>query len=658
MCIIEYVGYSCGHSSVPVLRLCPMTTRATTNAVCKDPSHRPTMVGDMCPACSRVMHSRWVDIVMFEHQWMHERGTCGCPAKFPSLLHPRTIGADAGEEAKRYIGHNTTMQGISEQMGDSMRSKFKLDGGASTSSNEGSPGILTSSSTKYSSLAATTGIVGMETFGPPQRIAKHTATPTAVNQPSTGSSGQSKGKKKAHKSWKQKKKGKGKGKSKNCKQQKNNSNVDPFTEMTKPRDITRPLFSPIAAMSSEGMTESFQLAPLELSSSTTGRFRNASAGSSQQVNARLASHFAAEWIPEHAELHQMGVCHCHVRFDKYQPYKVTEAEYYSAKRGDSQGSTAGYLEIATGMEDIDLGRTGIRGGVDNCPLCPEIDSLPYSGVVDSSCITTKTDNGKGKRGQETSLFDPFAPSSSSPETARMGSSNNTGGSTNMSGVYPEYKIRSTRKAPYDNTAQYGPGPHGITDTPSRQFSHRTHTAAAQKRSGTENRDHTTSTAQGPPSSHSSRSNVINTREVLYNYTPEQILRPSDIAHWRAIEASPDADDDPERTLRRWAGCSTRPEDFGFRSVEEAARALAATHPEQATSIRSRPAPQVEAADHLASTLYYQHFDANDPATYPIVAWPLGAGPEGGPEYCYSPRWDVCHLSRPRLRRSRSLDASS
>lgn len=92
MCYIEYIGYDCGHTSVAVLRVCPLTTQLPTNPVCPRSAHRPTPGSGVCPACARVLHTRWVDLVMFEHQWMHERGTCACPVRFPQLQQPRAIG--------------------------------------------------------------------------------------------------------------------------------------------------------------------------------------------------------------------------------------------------------------------------------------------------------------------------------------------------------------------------------------------------------------------------------------------------------------------------------------------------------------------------------------------------------------------------------------
>ncbi|KAK7907940.1 hypothetical protein PG985_015243 [Apiospora marii] len=643
MCIIEYIGYSCGHSSVPVLRLCPMTTHAPSNPVCKDPSHRPTMVGDMCPACSRVMHSRWVDIVMFEHQWMHERGTCGCQAKFPSLLHPRTIGANPGKEASQHDGQ-ATLRGISKQMGEAISSRFESGEGTSATSHEDNATSATDTTpTKSSSLTVTPSIDrGTHSAAHGYNTKPTTAAAAAaVGQSSTSRSlhtGKGNNKKRTHKPFKQnKKKGTGKGRNQKQQQKNNHSEFDRQTMMAKPHDATTALLPPIATLSSEDeIVESFHLPSMELSpTKTTTTDETQQQG--QQVNVRLASQFAVEWIPDHAERHRTGACNCRVRFERYQPYEVTENEYHFG-HDNSQGSTTSYLDdMTTGMEALGFseqpGSNRNNGG---------FGSSYYSGggpiAISPTTATIPKDNSNG---QDTGGFFPFA--SPSPKMA-MSSNDNTGCGSLGSG--PGYAALSAATAD-DNTTggttahRFGSDTNHLVGTPTGNTSH----AAAQNdyQAYTYNYPNNPAPPPSPISSPSPKS-----RALLYAYQPEQTLRPSDIAHWRALESSPDP-------AAAWASRS-RPEDFGFRSADEAARALAST-PEH-VPIRSRPAAPVAAAEHLPNTLYYQHFDPDDPTTYPIVAWPLGAGPEGGPEYCHAPRWDACHLSRPRLRRSRSLDGSS
>ncbi|KAI0486495.1 hypothetical protein F4859DRAFT_511483 [Xylaria cf. heliscus] len=91
MCFAEYIAYTCGHTSVAVNRPCPMTTHLHNNPCCPRPACRPFLAHTMCPSCNRILHSRRVDIVEYEHRWMHERGACGCDVQFPALLHPRIV---------------------------------------------------------------------------------------------------------------------------------------------------------------------------------------------------------------------------------------------------------------------------------------------------------------------------------------------------------------------------------------------------------------------------------------------------------------------------------------------------------------------------------------------------------------------------------------
>ncbi|TRX90134.1 hypothetical protein FHL15_009053 [Xylaria flabelliformis] len=91
MCFAEYLAYTCGHTSIAVNRPCPMTTHLHNNPCCPRPACRPFLGHTMCPSCERIQHARTVDIAEYEHRWMHERGACGCPVRFPGVLHPRIV---------------------------------------------------------------------------------------------------------------------------------------------------------------------------------------------------------------------------------------------------------------------------------------------------------------------------------------------------------------------------------------------------------------------------------------------------------------------------------------------------------------------------------------------------------------------------------------
>ncbi|CAK7208311.1 hypothetical protein SBRCBS47491_000049 [Sporothrix bragantina] len=96
MCFIEFVGYTCGHTSLPVIRACPLTTASHTFPTCPRRGDKAFFAGEMCSACQRIIHSRATQIEEYEHRFMHERGVCGCETVFPYLIRPRVIGSCGG----------------------------------------------------------------------------------------------------------------------------------------------------------------------------------------------------------------------------------------------------------------------------------------------------------------------------------------------------------------------------------------------------------------------------------------------------------------------------------------------------------------------------------------------------------------------------------
>ncbi|KAM7199335.1 hypothetical protein V8F33_004583 [Rhypophila sp. PSN 637] len=93
MCYEEYIAHQCGHRSLSVLRPCPSTTQSANLPVCRNHPVQQYHAVTMCAVCERLLHSRWVLIVEWEHRWYHERGACGCDVVFPDLLtRPRVIG--------------------------------------------------------------------------------------------------------------------------------------------------------------------------------------------------------------------------------------------------------------------------------------------------------------------------------------------------------------------------------------------------------------------------------------------------------------------------------------------------------------------------------------------------------------------------------------
>jgi hypothetical protein len=93
MCFLEYIAYTCGHCSPGVVRPCPLTTARHTNQACALQAQRQFPSPGMCPVCERIVHSRSVISLEWEHRFMHERGLCGCEVVFPGLAGPRNAGA-------------------------------------------------------------------------------------------------------------------------------------------------------------------------------------------------------------------------------------------------------------------------------------------------------------------------------------------------------------------------------------------------------------------------------------------------------------------------------------------------------------------------------------------------------------------------------------
>ncbi|OTB05946.1 hypothetical protein M426DRAFT_21377 [Hypoxylon sp. CI-4A] len=99
MCFTEYLGYTCGHTSVPVKRPCPLTTQIYNLRSCSNAACRPQLCQTMCFACTRILHGRYINIIEYEHRYMHERGACGCEVTFPEMQQPRVITRADGRKS-------------------------------------------------------------------------------------------------------------------------------------------------------------------------------------------------------------------------------------------------------------------------------------------------------------------------------------------------------------------------------------------------------------------------------------------------------------------------------------------------------------------------------------------------------------------------------
>jgi hypothetical protein len=69
-------------------------------------------------------------------------------------------------------------------------------------------------------------------------------------------------------------------------------------------------------------------------------------GGSIDVAVRLSSQYGAEWIQDHARVHEAGHCNCAVQFETYTPHLFTASDM--AMYGPSQGSMAPGYQMGTG----------------------------------------------------------------------------------------------------------------------------------------------------------------------------------------------------------------------------------------------------------------------------------------------------------------------
>jgi hypothetical protein len=116
MCIKEFLGYNCGHCSVPVLRQCPLAGSNTNFPVCKFPAERPVFSNEFCHPCSRVVWNANVLKAEEEHRGQHMRGECGCEVVFKGDARDNAVvpclskGKGKGKEKGKGV-HNENIFG-------------------------------------------------------------------------------------------------------------------------------------------------------------------------------------------------------------------------------------------------------------------------------------------------------------------------------------------------------------------------------------------------------------------------------------------------------------------------------------------------------------------------------------------------------------------
>ena len=97
MCVKEFLGYNCGHCSIPYLRKCPVTASNHRFPVCKFPAERPIYANDYCHACTRVLWNAKVLKDEEEHRLRHKRGECNCEVIFDAEERGRRVRPRSGK---------------------------------------------------------------------------------------------------------------------------------------------------------------------------------------------------------------------------------------------------------------------------------------------------------------------------------------------------------------------------------------------------------------------------------------------------------------------------------------------------------------------------------------------------------------------------------
>ncbi|KAI6085422.1 hypothetical protein F4821DRAFT_279240 [Hypoxylon rubiginosum] len=295
MCFTEFVGYTCGHTSLSVKRFCPLTTQLHNNPCCTNNAVRPILAPNFCYGCARVIHGRWVDILESEHRFMHERGVCGCSVVFPHLQQPRVVSHyvdDADDTDDQPGGVND-----GEQRGGSVTPTQRSRG-------------TTYTTTTYSGLSGsatpfTPSIKGSGTFHEAEDVSYDSNTmpfgPSTSNQsarPTTDSNAAATSVSPAGSSSGGSKRGKGRQR-RGKKAQKGSTGRSGHNQQ----------FS----------NQSQQLAPLF-------EERQSNTNKKPSVSVRTPSLYGAEWLQDHKILHDEGRCSCAVRFERYESREMSIAD--------------------------------------------------------------------------------------------------------------------------------------------------------------------------------------------------------------------------------------------------------------------------------------------------------------------------------------------
>jgi hypothetical protein len=89
MCVKEFLGYVCGHCSIPTIKACPLSESSELYPLCQYPAERPIPTGSFCHPCLRVLWNKQVLAEEEKHRQQHLDGTCGCNTVFKGVAEER-----------------------------------------------------------------------------------------------------------------------------------------------------------------------------------------------------------------------------------------------------------------------------------------------------------------------------------------------------------------------------------------------------------------------------------------------------------------------------------------------------------------------------------------------------------------------------------------
>jgi hypothetical protein len=82
MCIKEFLGFICGHCTIPSIRQCPLALQNKEFPFCGYPAEHPIQTQDYCHGCARVLWNMRVLAEEDNHKKQHEVGFCHCGIVF------------------------------------------------------------------------------------------------------------------------------------------------------------------------------------------------------------------------------------------------------------------------------------------------------------------------------------------------------------------------------------------------------------------------------------------------------------------------------------------------------------------------------------------------------------------------------------------------